>query len=176
MKLGMFAATALACGTIGGAAFAQDSEARILVDLVNVQGDLAQELGIDQTQVPMTVMAPLSVAAIACGEDVATLEAENLSGSSGGGTEASAAGGSDAGTDSGSDAGSDAGSDSAGGSGDAGTTGDGSAASGGTGDASSGGTADAEGDDSARGCIAKTSSPELAQVVQQDMSGATTSP
>lgn len=164
MKYRMLAVTALACGTIGGAALAQQEDTRINVDLVNVQADLAQQLGVDAAQVPMAVMAPIDVAAEACGVDAASLEEQSIgSGSSEGSADASG-GVSDDGTASG-DASGDAGGDTAG-SGDAAASGDASATAG----------VDTDGGEAGSGCIASTASPLLVQFVQQDMSGATTSP
>lgn len=144
MKYRMLVATALTCSALGGAVVAQtQEEGKVLVDLVNVQTDIAAELGVDATQVPMTVMAPIDVAAAACGEDASTL-AQNSTGANEGS-------GDDGSTD-------------ASGSGDAGA------------DASGGSSVDSDGGDAAQGCIASASSPELAAVVQQEMSGTTTSP
>lgn len=162
MKYRMLAVTALACGTIGGAALAQQEDTRINVDLVNVQADLAQQLGVDATQVPMTVMAPLDVAAEACGEDAAALAEQNIGTGS---SEGSADGSGDA----------SASGDASGGDGSAsGDAGSGDAAASGGSDSSA--SVDTDGGEAGSGCIASTPSPLLVQFVQEEMSGASTSP
>jgi len=162
MKYRMLAVTALACGTIGGAALAQQEDTRINVDLVNVQADLAQQLGVDATQVPMTVMAPLDVAAEACGVDAASLAEQNIGTGS---SEGSADGSGDV----------SASGDAAGGDGSAsGDTGSGDAAASGGTDGSA--SVDTDGGEAGSGCIASTPSPLLVQFVQEEMSGASTSP
>lgn len=165
MKYRMLAATALACGTIGGAALAQQEEGQVLVDLVNIQADIAQDLGVDAGQVPMTVIVPVAVAAKACGLDESTLEQNSVSGTDSSSSGDAAASGEAA------DAGDGA-------SADAGASGE--AATDGTGDAATSDTStiavDADGGDAAQGCIASASSPELTQAVQAEMSGATTTP
>lgn len=167
MKYRMLAVTALACGTIGGAALAQQEDTRINVDLVNVQADLAQQLGVDATQVPMTVMAPLDVAAEACGEDAAALAEQNIGtgsseGSADGSGDVSASGDASGGDGS---ASGDAGS---------GDTASGDAAASGGSDSSA--SVDTDGGEAGSGCIASTPSPLLVQFVQEEMSGASTSP
>lgn len=162
MKYRMLAVTALACGTIGGAALAQQEDTRINVDLVNVQADLAQQLGVDATQVPMTVMAPLDVAAEACGEDAAALAEQNIGTGS---SEGSADGSGDV----------SASGDASGGDGSAsGDAGSGDAAASGGSDSSA--SVDTDGGEAGSGCIASTPSPLLVQFVQEEMSGASTSP
>lgn len=200
MNYRMLAATALACGTIGGAALAQQEEGRVLVDLVNVQADIAAELGIDASAVPMNVMAPVGVAAEACGVEASSLAPGRTDGDSvasggsdggaGGGTlgaggsdGASATGDNSTGdtTEGGDGAGGDAGADGSAG----GVTGDNSTgdttepAADGTASADATGAAGGTGGDTGNGesdatCIASTSSTALAQFVKQEMDGSTT--
>ena len=150
MNYRMLAATALTCGAIGGAALAQQEPPSVTVDLVNVQADLANQLGVETSTVPMSVFAPVDVAAEACGLDEATLNQMN-EGSDGG----------DAASDGSGDA-----TGAGGTTGDAGTTGDGGSALG----------LDTGGGSAGASCIASTASPLLVEFVQQDMSGATTAP
>lgn len=161
MNYRMLAATALACGTIGGAALAQQEDARVLVDLVNVQGDIAAELGIHASAVPMNVMAPIGIAAEACAMDASELaQDDNATGgaAAGGSGNASADAGASADADASGDA---SGSDSGSGSSPADTATDSTA-----GDTDAGGTPAA--------CTASTSSTALAQFVKQEMDGSTT--
>lgn len=75
----VFAVTSLA---FGGSALAQQS-GLVNVDIKNVANNIAQNLSVDVSQIPLTVQVPVGVAANVCGIDANVL-AQQASG--GGGT------------------------------------------------------------------------------------------
>lgn len=72
---------ALALG-ISTAAFAQQQqqEGLVNVSLTNVANDIARDLSIDVSQVPVSVQAPIGVAANVCGVDANVLAKQAKSG------------------------------------------------------------------------------------------------
>lgn len=69
----------------GGSAVAQQSDL-VTVDIKNVANNIAQNLGVDVSQIPLTVQVPVGVAANVCGMDASALTAQARGGGGGGGT------------------------------------------------------------------------------------------
>lgn len=77
-----FAAICTVSGLMfGGSALSQQSAA-VTVDIRNVAGNVAQNLSVDASQIPLTVQVPIAVAANVCGMETRVLEAQARDGGS----------------------------------------------------------------------------------------------
>jgi hypothetical protein len=62
----LLTATAAAC-MFTAPVFAQQQEGLVVVNIKNVANDIAKNLSVDVSQIPVTVQAPIGVAANVCG-------------------------------------------------------------------------------------------------------------
>lgn len=63
----------LALGLVAAPALAQNNEGLVTVNISNVANDIAKNLSIDVSQIPVSVQAPVGVAANVCGVDANVL-------------------------------------------------------------------------------------------------------
>lgn len=73
MKLRILTAAAFALTTASGAAFAQQQEGLVNVNLSDIQVDIARDLDVNVSQIPVTVQVPVGVAANVCGVEANVL-------------------------------------------------------------------------------------------------------
>lgn len=68
------AVTAFVAMSLGGAAFAQPKQSGLVnVDLSNLRADIAKDINVNASQIPVTAQVPVDVAATVCGIDVNAL-------------------------------------------------------------------------------------------------------
>ena len=68
------AIAAFAAISVSGAAFAQPKQSGLVnVDLSNLRADIAKDINVDVSQIPVNVQVPVGVAATVCGVDANVL-------------------------------------------------------------------------------------------------------
>lgn len=75
-----FCTAALALGLVAAPALAQTSEGLVTVNISNVANNLAQNLKVDVSQIPVSVQVPVGVAANVCGVDANVLAKQKQGG------------------------------------------------------------------------------------------------
>lgn len=70
------------CVLSAGAAFAQQQEGLVNVNVGDIQADIARDLDVNVSQVPVTVQAPIGVAANVCDVSAAVLARQRAEGAS----------------------------------------------------------------------------------------------
>lgn len=81
-KFRTLAIATVALGALSGTAFAQTVNANniVNVNISNVANDIARNLSIDVSNIPVTVQAPIGVAATVCGVQANVLASDNKGG------------------------------------------------------------------------------------------------
>lgn len=75
-----FCTVALAVGLAAAPALAQNNEGLVTVNISNVANDIAKNLSIDVSQIPVSVQVPVGVAANVCGVDANVLAKQKQGG------------------------------------------------------------------------------------------------
>lgn len=75
-----YSAAIVALGLLAGTAFAQTNEGLVTVNVSNVANDIAKNLSIDVSQVPLSIQVPVGIAANVCGVDANVLAKQKQGG------------------------------------------------------------------------------------------------
>lgn len=75
-----FSTAIVALGLLAGPTLAQTNEGLVTVNISNVANDVARNLSVDVSQVPLSVQVPVGIAANVCGVDANVLAKQKQGG------------------------------------------------------------------------------------------------